>query len=80
MKYLLITTLAVMLAWEPIIKKDKIMHFGVGYISAHAATNILPEYTDNKKVIKYAPFVACLVLGGTQELVEQYEHTHKTTL
>lgn len=79
MKYLLITTLAVMLAWEPIIKKDKIMHFGAGYISAHAATNILPEYTDNKKVIKYGPFVACLVIGVTKELVDKYDSNPKST-
>ena len=60
-------------------KKDKAMHFAFGYVTVHAAQSIIPEYTDNKKIIKYGPIIMCLAVSVGKELVDKYDSDPKST-
>jgi uncharacterized membrane protein YjdF len=60
-------------------KKDKAMHFAFGYVTTHAAKSIIPEYTDNKKIIKYGPIIMCIAVGVGKELVDKYDSNPKST-
>ena len=71
MKYLFISLFVILLSAQSLIKKDKVFHFGAGYVITHAAYSIIPEYTDNKKVIKYGPIILCLASGVAKELVDK---------
>ena len=73
MKYFFIVTALLVVISDPIIKKDKAMHFAFGYVTAHATNSMILEYTDNKKVIKYGPILACLAVGIGKELVDKYD-------
>ena len=79
MKYFLIIAALLIVISDPIIKKDKAMHFSFGYITTHAAKSIIPEYTDNKKIIKYGPIIACIAVGVGKELVDKYDSNPKST-
>lgn len=79
MKYLLATILSLTIMQITLPKKDKVFHFGAGYIITHAAYSIIPEYTDNKKVIKYGPIILCLASGVAKELVDKYDSDPKST-
>mgnify|MGYP003109201333 CR=1 FL=1 len=78
MKYFIVTVYTLFLL-QSFIAKDKIMHFSVGYITSHASSSIIVEYTDNKKLIKYGPILACLVVGVGKELVDKYDSDPKST-
>jgi hypothetical protein len=60
-------------------KKDKAMHFAFGYVTAHATNSIILEHTDNKKIIKYGPIIACVAVGIGKELVDKYDSDPKST-
>ena len=79
MKNLLVIIIALMVMIQPIVRKDKVMHFAVGYVSAHASKSIIIQYTDNKKVIKYGPIITCVALGVAKELIDKYDSNPKTT-
>ena len=79
MKYFFIIAVLLVVISDPIIKKDKAMHFAFGYVTAHAANSMILEYTDNKKVIKYGPIIACLAVGIGKELVDKYDSNTKST-
>ena len=79
MKYLLSVILSLTIMQITLPKKDKAMHFAFGYVTTHAAKSIIPEYTDNKKVIKYGPIIACLAVGVGKELVDKYDSNPKST-
>ena len=68
MKYLLSIILSLTIMQITLPKKDKAMHFAFGYVTTHAAKSIIPEYTDNKKIIKYGPILACVVLALAKNL------------
>jgi len=79
MKYLLILTISTLLVVQNYFGKDKAMHFAAGYITSHASNSIIVEYTDNKKVIKYGPVIACIAVGVAKELVDKYDSDPKST-
>jgi hypothetical protein len=79
MKYFFIITALLVVISDPIIKKDKAMHFAFGYVTAHATNSIILEYIDNKKVIKYGPILTCLAVGVGKELLDKYDSNHKST-
>ena len=45
------------------VSKDKAYHFAAGYVFTHATNSVAVEWTDNEKVIKYGPLIACIALG-----------------
>ena len=79
MKYLLVIILSLTIMQITLPKKDKAMHFAFGYVTTHAAKSIIPEYTDNKKLIKYGPIIMCIAVSVGKELVDKYDSDPKST-
>ena len=59
--------------------KDKAYHFAAGYVFTHASHSVAVTWTDNEKVIKYGPLIACIALGVGKELIDKYDSDPKST-
>ena len=79
MKLVTIFTLFFLLTVQNFASKDKAYHFAAGYVFTHASHSVATTWTDNKKVIKYGPLVACIALGVGKELVDKYDSDPKST-
>ena len=62
-----------------ILSLDKAYHFAAGYVVTHAANSMAVQWTDNEKVIKYGPIIACIAVGVGKELVDKYDSDPKST-
>ena len=78
MKYTIALILSLLLI-QNLVSKDKAYHFAAGYVFAHATNSVTVTWTDNKKVIKYGPLIACIALGVGKELVDKYDSDPKST-
>ncbi len=78
MKYTVALILSLLLM-QNFVSKDKAFHFTAGYVFTHATHSVAVEWTDNEKVIKYGPIIACIALGVGKELVDKYDSDPKST-
>lgn len=78
MKYTIALILSLLLM-QNFASKDKAFHFAAGYVVTHATHSVAVEWTNNKKVIKYGPLIACIALGVGKELVDKYDSDPKST-
>lgn len=78
MKYLLAVIFFAITA-QNFVSKDKAYHFAAGYVFTHATNSVAVTWTDNEKVIKYGPLIACIALGVGKELVDKYDSDPKST-
>ena len=79
MKNILILIFLVLIVQTPVFKKDYAYHFAAGYITAHATRNVIIEYTDNEKFIKFGPLAAAVTIGVAKELKDKYDSNPKST-
>ena len=79
MKFATIFTLFFLLAIQNFVTKDKAYHFAAGYVFTHASHSVAVEWTNNEKVIKYGPLIACVMLGVSKELIDKYDSNPKST-
>ena len=58
--------------------KDKIVHFGVGYVAAYTIHDTMLKYTKNEKILKFGPLAVCIGLGVAKELIDHYDSNPKS--
>jgi len=77
-KYTIALILSLLLM-QNFASKDKAYHFAAGYVFTHASHSVAVTWTDNEKVIKYGPLVACIALGVGKELIDKYDSNPNST-
>ena len=78
MKYLLLAILFSTMLAQDYFGKDKVVHFGVGYVAAYTAHNTMLKYTKNEKLLKFGPLAVCIGLGVAKELIDHHDSNPKS--